>query len=155
MGDAFTISMQIAAAPERVYEHFVRPELLVRWMGQFARLEARPGGLFALDINGVLIRGQYVNLDPPRLIEIAWGEAGNAEMPPGATSLVVRFEAAGDGTLVHLEHRGLTPAEAINHAMGWPHYLARLAVLASGGEPGPDPFADGWERAAPSDASSA
>jgi uncharacterized protein YndB with AHSA1/START domain len=123
-------------------------------MGQFARVEPRPGGLFALDINGILIRGQYVNLDPPRLIEIAWGEAGNAEMPPGATSLVVRLEADGDGTLVHLEHRGLTPAEAINHAMGWPHYLARLAMLASDGEPGPDPFADGWERAAPGDVSS-
>lgn len=145
--------MQIAAPPERVYEHFVRPELLVRWMGQFARVEARPGGLFALDINGILIRGRYVNLDPPRLIEIAWGEAGNAEMPPGATSLVVRFEADGDGTLVHLEHRGLTPAEAINHAGGWPHYLARLAALASGGEPGPDAFADGWERAVPGSAS--
>lgn len=147
--DAFTTSMQIAAPPERVYEHFVKPDLLVRWMGQFARLEARPGGLFAVDINGVLIRGQYVTLDPPRLIEIAWGEAGNAEMPPGATSLVLRFEAADGGTLVHLEHRGLTPAEAINHAVGWPHYLTRLATLAGGEEPGPDPFAEGWERATP------
>jgi uncharacterized protein YndB with AHSA1/START domain len=27
-----------------VYEYFVQPEALVRWMGEFAHLEARPGG---------------------------------------------------------------------------------------------------------------
>jgi uncharacterized protein YndB with AHSA1/START domain len=148
--DTFTTSLQIAAPPERVYEYFLRPDLLVRWMGQFARLEARPGGLFSVDINGVLIRGHYVTIEPPRLIEIAWGEAGNGEMPPGTTNLVVRLEPADGGTLVRLEHRGLTPAEAAKHAIGWPHYLTRLGTLAGGVDPGPDPFASGPERAAPS-----
>jgi hypothetical protein len=45
-------------------------------MGDFARLEAKDGGLFAVDINGVIIRGSYVRLEPPNYIEIAWGEAG-------------------------------------------------------------------------------
>ena len=66
-----------------MFEHFVRPEMLVRCMGEYARLEAVGGGIFSVDIDGVLIRGEFVALERPKRIEIAWGEAGNAEMPPG------------------------------------------------------------------------
>jgi hypothetical protein len=51
------------------------------------------------------------------LIEIAWGEAGNEAMPPGATRLVVRFTAQAEGTRVELEHRGLTVDEATKHSL--------------------------------------
>jgi len=27
------------------------------------------------------------------------------------------------------------------HAIGWPHFLKRLAIAGNGGDPGPDPFA--------------
>jgi uncharacterized protein YndB with AHSA1/START domain len=141
MNETFRTEIEIAAPPDRVFDHFVRPELLVRWMGDYARLEATDGGLFAVDINGVIIRGTFVRIDRPRLLEIAWGEAGNDEMPPGSTRLVVRFTARGPGTLVELEHSGLTARERPKHAMGWPHFLDRLRVLASGGDPGADPWA--------------
>ena len=48
----------------------------------------------------------------PRMLEIAWGEAGNQAMPPGATRLRVTFEAREGKTRVELEHGGLMPAEA-------------------------------------------
>ena len=44
MSETFRTSIDIAAAPERVFDHFVKPDLLVRWMGDFARLEAVDGG---------------------------------------------------------------------------------------------------------------
>lgn len=140
MSDCFRTSIDIEAPPERVFDHFVRPELLVRWMGDVARLEAIDGGVFSVDINGVLIRGHFVRVDRPHLIEIAWGEAGNAAMPPGATRLRVTFEPRGPITRVELEHTGLAPSEAAKHAIGWPHFIARLGVAASGGNPGPDPW---------------
>jgi uncharacterized protein YndB with AHSA1/START domain len=118
----------------------VRPELLVRWMGDVARLEAVSGGLFSVAIDGVLIRGHFVRVEHPNLIEIAWGEAGNEAMPPGATRLLVTLEARGDRTHVQLEHSGLVPAEASKHAIGWPHFIERLAVAARGADPGPDPW---------------
>jgi uncharacterized protein YndB with AHSA1/START domain len=140
MTEAFRTSIEIEALPEHVFDYFIKPELLVRWLGDFARLEAVDGGVFSVDINGVLIRGHFVRLEKPRLIEIAWGEAGNASMPPGATRLLVTLEARGSRTNVVLEHSGLVPAEAAKHAIGWPHFIERLALAAAGGDPGPDPW---------------
>lgn len=140
MSETFETSIEIQAAADVVFDYFVRPEQLVRWMGDYARLEAIAGGVFCVDINGVLIRGHFVRIDRPTLLEIAWGEAGNAEMPPGATRLLIRFEQNGDTTRVHLTHSGLAAREAKKHAIGWPHFLARLAVAGSGGDPGQDPW---------------
>jgi uncharacterized protein YndB with AHSA1/START domain len=141
VSETYRTSLVIAAPPDRVFDHFVVPELLVRWMGDWARLEARDGGLFAVDINGVVIRGTFVRVERPRLIEIAWGEAGNDSMPPGATRLLLRLTATDEGTLLELEHSGLVSGEAKKHAMGWPHFLDRLRILAGGGDPGRDPWA--------------
>jgi uncharacterized protein YndB with AHSA1/START domain len=142
MSDTYRTRIEIEAPPERVFDHFVQPQLLVRWMGDAARLEAVEGGVFAVDINGVLIRGHFVRVERPRLIEVTWGQAGNDAMPPGSTRLRVTFEAKGHVTCVELEHSGLTPVEAAKHAVGWPHFIARLAVAAQGGEPGVDPWKD-------------
>ncbi len=146
MSDAYRTTLDIDAPPEQVFDHFVRPELLVRWMGDVARLEAAAGGVFSVDINGVLIRGHFVRVDRPRSIEIAWGELGNDAMPPGATRLRVTFEARGSGTRVALEHTGLKPGEQAKHAIGWPHFLDRLVIAGPGGDPGPDP----WKTSPPS-----
>lgn len=140
MSDAYRTRVDVDASPDEVFDHFVRPELLVRWMGDVARLDAVDGGTFSVDINGVLIRGHFVRVERPHRIEIAWGELGNAIMPPGATRLVVTFEARGTSTHVELEHSGLVPSEASKHAIGWPHFVERLRALASGRDPGPDPW---------------
>lgn len=140
MSEIFRTSIDIEAPIERVFDHFVRPELLVTWMGDVARLEAAEGGVFSVDINGVLIRGHFIRVERPTLIEVAWGEAGNEAMPPGATRLVVTFQARGTVTRVELTHSGLTPTEAAKHAIGWPHFVARLGLAASGTDPGPDPW---------------
>jgi uncharacterized protein YndB with AHSA1/START domain len=140
MTDTFRTSIDIAAEPVTVYAYFVEPDRLVRWMGDRARLVARDGGEFAVDINGVIIRGHFVRLEPPHLIEIAWGEAGNEAMPPGSTRLRIRLTATATGTHLELEHEGLAAEEAKKHAIGWPHFLERLRIGAAGGDPGPDPW---------------
>jgi uncharacterized protein YndB with AHSA1/START domain len=145
VSETFRTSIDVEATPERVFDHFVRPELLVRWMGDVARLEAKDGGLFSVDINGVPIRGHFVRIERPTLVEIAWGEAGNPVMPPGATRLRVTFEARGHITRVELTHSGLVPSEATKHAIGWPHFTERLGVAAAGRDPGVDP----WKTAPP------
>ena len=141
MTNSYRQTIQIDAPPEKVFDYFTKPEQLVRWMGEFARLEAVADGLFSVDIDGVLIRGRFVALRRPDLIEIAWGEAGNDHMPPGATRLSISLKPHENGTFLTLVHSGLEETEAKKHAYGWPHFLDRLAIAATGRDPGPYPWA--------------
>jgi uncharacterized protein YndB with AHSA1/START domain len=112
----------------------------VKWMGDYAVLDATPGGEFTLDINGVPVRGRYVEVDPPHRLVISWGHAGSTLLPPGASTVEITLTPIAGGTRVSVEHRDLPAEEAAKHAVGWPHFLVRLAI-AGGGDPGPDPFA--------------
>jgi uncharacterized protein YndB with AHSA1/START domain len=134
-------SIHVRAEPERVFAYFSEPEAIVRWMGDYALLDPTPGGEFAVDINGVPVRGRYVEVDPPRRLLISWGHAGSERLPPGASTVEVLLTPVAAGTDVEIVHRGLPEPDAEGHARGWRHFLSRLAIAGTGGDPGPDPFA--------------
>jgi uncharacterized protein YndB with AHSA1/START domain len=129
--EPFRASVRVEAAPERVYEYFTRAEAMVRWMGEYALLDAREGGEFAVDVGGVPVRGRYVELDPPHRLVISWGHAGSDVLPPGASTVEVRLAAVAGGTEVELVHCGLPEPLATRHAQGWPTFLARLAEVSA------------------------
>jgi uncharacterized protein YndB with AHSA1/START domain len=137
----YRTSVDIAAPPEAVYPYLTRADAVVTWMGDYAILDAVPGGVFHLDINGVPVRGRYLELDPPHRLLISWGHAGSDRLPPGSSTVEITLTPIPSGTRVSVEHRELPPDDAAQHAAGWPHYLARLSVAARGDDPGPDPFA--------------
>jgi uncharacterized protein YndB with AHSA1/START domain len=139
--DPFTASVHVEAAPERVFAYFTEPAALVRWMGDYALLDPSPGGEFTVDINGVPVRGRYLEVEPPHRLLISWGHAGSARLPPGTSTVEVRLTPTAGGTDVEIVHRDLPEPEASGHARGWPHFLERLAIAAAGGDPGPDPWA--------------
>lgn len=137
----YRTSVDIAAPPEAVYPYFTHADAIVAWMGDYAVLDAVPGGIFSVDINGVPVRGRYLELDPPHRLRISWGHAGSDLLPPGASTVEITLTAIPHGTRVSVEHRDLPPQEATKHAVGWPHFLTRLTVAATGRDPGPDTFA--------------
>jgi uncharacterized protein YndB with AHSA1/START domain len=139
--DSYHTSIEITAPPAVVYRYLTEPESIVRWMGEYAILDARPGGEFTVDINGIPVRGHYIDLDSPHRLVIAWGHAGSDLLPPGSSTVEITLEPTDEGTRLQLEHRDLPPEEARMHAMGWPHFLSRLATTAAGRDPGRDPFA--------------
>jgi uncharacterized protein YndB with AHSA1/START domain len=139
--DPHVTSVHIAARPEQVFEYFTRAEAIVRWMGDYAVLDPRPDGEFTLDINGVPVRGRYLEVEAPARLVISWGHAGSERLPPGSSTVEVTLTPEGDGTTVRVEHRDLPELEAPQHALGWPHFLDRLVVAGAGGDPGPDPWA--------------
>jgi uncharacterized protein YndB with AHSA1/START domain len=139
--EPFRSSIEIEATPDVVFEYFTRPEAIVRWMGDYAALDPRPGGEFMVDVNGVPVRGSYLELEPPHRLKISWGHAGSEQLPPGASIVEIRLTAAEGRTLVELVHTGLPVEQADQHALGWSHFLDRLHVAATGGHPGPDPWA--------------
>jgi uncharacterized protein YndB with AHSA1/START domain len=134
-------SVHIAAEPAQVFDYFTRPEAIVRWMGDYAVLDPRPDGEFTLDINGVPVRGRYLEVEPPRRLVISWGHAGSERLPPGASTVEITLTPEGEGTTVLVVHRDLPELEARQHALGWRHFLERLIVAGAAGDPGADPWA--------------
>src|SRR5690348_9526993 len=80
--DAFETTMDLNAPVQEVFRHLTEPAAMIRWMGQHATLEPAPGGAFEVDINGVPVRGRYLEVDPPRRVVVSWGVAGSSGLPP-------------------------------------------------------------------------
>ena len=138
--------LEIAASPETIWELLVDPEKSVTWWGMQASFDARPGGAYRIHVvPGHTASGEFVELDPPRRLVYTWGweEGGDGSntVPPGSSTVEIELVPTGGGTLLRFVHRGLPGPDSIaSHSHGWDHYLGRLAVAASGGDPGPDPW---------------
>jgi uncharacterized protein YndB with AHSA1/START domain len=141
-GQLVDLEITIDAPPEAVFEFFVDPDLMRRWMGGHVVLEARDGGRFAVDIGSNHARGSFVEVERPNRVVFTWGWEGSDLVPPGSSTVTCVLEATDGGTLVRLTHRDLPAGEDIRHTHGWNHYLDRLTKAAVGIDPGPDPHAE-------------
>lgn len=115
-------------------------------MGRRAELDARPGGIYLVEINDqATAKGEFIELVPPSRVSFTFGwdgqEAGSGEhgVPPGSSRVEITLAPDGDGTLVTLRHFDLPEDARAMHGQGWELYLTRLEIAASGGDPGPDP----------------
>ena len=141
--------LEIAAAPETVWEFLVDPDKATRWMGQSCTFDARPGGEYRCEvIPGHTASGSFVEVEPARRLAFTWGWEPNAEgesstPAPGGSTVEMELRPSGDGTLLRFTHRDLSAEEAASHARGWDHYLPRLVEAGGGGDPGRDPWLDG------------
>jgi uncharacterized protein YndB with AHSA1/START domain len=129
--DRVHASVHIAADPARVFTYFTQPDAMVQWMGSYAHLEAVPGGVFAVDVEGVAVRGRYLEIDPPHRLLFSWGHAGSEQLPPGSSTVEVVLRAEHGGTQVEVTHRDLPEPEARRHEAGWHHFLGQLVAAAS------------------------
>ena len=134
----FATSVDIRASPAEVFEYLVTPEGMTAWMGQRAVLDPRPGGTFEVDIAGSPIRGQFLEVDRPHRVLVSWGVAGNAELPPGTSTVSFTLTPTREGTRVDLLHSGLPDDRVAGHGSGWAHFLPRLGRVALGDVLGED-----------------
>jgi uncharacterized protein YndB with AHSA1/START domain len=150
---AVEVEKRIAAPPEIVFTFFTDSERYRLWQGVEAELDPRPGGIFRVVMAGkskVVASGVYLEVDPPRRVCFTWGwEApvalaeGQAEVPPGSSTVEIDLVADGDGTIVQLRHGGLPTLPSLQfNTLGWTFSLERLAAVSIGADPGPNPFAD-------------
>ena len=133
----------IDAPPERVFELLTDAELLIEWMAPEAELDARVGGQIRwTHLEGDSVIGNFVELVPARRVVFTFGwDRPDVAVPPGSTTVEIDLRPARGGTQLRLVHRGLSGPMADAHAGGWTNFLARLAALAEGRDPGPDPLA--------------
>jgi uncharacterized protein YndB with AHSA1/START domain len=130
----------VAAPPAAVFALLTDPEKILRWMGTEARLEAKPGGLYLLNVTGAQVaRGTFREVVPVHRLAYSFGWEGSETVPPDSSLVEIDLIERPDGTLVRVTHTGLPNAEqCAGHAEGWAHYLGRLAAVAAGRDPGPD-----------------
>jgi uncharacterized protein YndB with AHSA1/START domain len=143
--DPVVAEIEVRAPAAAVYAMFTDPAELVRWIGIRALLEPRPGGAFRFElVPGEFCSGRYVELVPARRVVFTWGwESGALPVAPGSTTVEVDLTEHDGVTHVRLTHRGLDAAMRAMHAGGWDRYLARLAAVLEGRDPGPDPAEEG------------
>ena len=139
MTSSIVVEQWIDAPPAKVYRHLTTSGEWARWQGIAAHLDARAGGVFSMRMaNGMLARGQFQRLVENESVVFTWGWVDQPGIPPGSTSVEITLTAQDGGTLVRLTHSNLPEGEAELHTFGWKHHLPRLAVVAEGGDPGPD-----------------
>ena len=134
--------VRVAASPDSIFEYFTDPAKMVKWMGVEATLDPRPGGVCRINPSGqAAMLGEFVEVDRPRRVVFTWGwETALFKTPPQSTLVEVSLTPDGEDTVVRLAHRRLKPELLALHQAGWHHYLSRLALAASGADPGRDPW---------------
>lgn len=106
-----TIRRQIAisASPRAVWNALTTPDGLASWLGNDARIDARPGGRFVLKVRGddgapVEEAGFLHVWRPTAKLEVNWDKAS----PGPWKGTFTQFHVARDGTetVVHVNHAG-------------------------------------------------
>ncbi len=133
-----------AATPERVFDAWVDPDLIRKWMfGERVRdetvltirNEAQPGGsfLFSVERNEQIIEyvGEYFMVDRPKQLVFTWAVE---EHSTESDYVIVNFTAEKSGCRVSIQHN--LHAERTDHSadiMGdWPKMLKALEKALAG-----------------------
>ena len=127
---------QLVMAPvSQVYRAFTNSSALREWMGDFATLDAKPGGrLYIWWHGGYYTSGEFIRLEKDKELVFTW--LGREE--PRSTQVTVTFKPKRKSTLVRLIQRGFGSGKAWENTAEifeteWRSSLANLAsVLGSG-----------------------
>jgi uncharacterized protein YndB with AHSA1/START domain len=135
--------MQIAAPPATVFAFLTDPDKIVNWVGVESTTELHPGGLYL--VKGLagdrarVARGVFREVVPVHRLAYSFGWEGGTEVPPGSSLVEIDLIERNGGTLLRFTHSGLpNAAQCAAHEKGWAHYLNRLAIAATGRNPGID-----------------
>jgi uncharacterized protein YndB with AHSA1/START domain len=145
--DAIQAEIHIAAPPERVFQALTDPRQLMQWWGQRGmyhhidwKADVRPGGAWrsdgVSDVDGTPyhVSGEYVDVDPPRLVSYTWIASWSG---PAQTLVRWELEPSSGGTMVRLRHSGFGQfggEAAQNHYQGWQRVIAWMQAFAEKGE---------------------
>lgn len=142
----------VAAPPARVFQAISDPTQLPKWWGQSglyhvtkSTMDVRPGGKWRTDGVGAdgkpfYVEGEYLEVDPPRLLVHTWIGSYSPE------KTVVRWELephsvhglhtngprkSGTGTLVRVRQEGFAGnlESATAHSEGWKRVLGWLEAF--------------------------
>jgi len=142
---AVTLTREFNAPPQRVFQAWTDPQILVKWFGpkgvstESAQIDLQVGGAYQFDLrlpDGQIAhhRGEYREIDPPRKLVFTGildgqGCAGSTGVY-AETLVTIEFQDLEGSTRLILTHE-FFPNEASkeSHSMGWGGSLDRLAEM--------------------------
>jgi uncharacterized protein YndB with AHSA1/START domain len=124
--------------PQELFDHWVRPELLVLWWPREAVVDPRVGGeyQFTWPQQEWVLTGSYTSFDPGRHLRFTW--AWNHDVDRiGVSQVNVEFEPVDAGTRMTVTHGPWQQTresqdERQGVLEGWIHFGMRLAGLRRG-----------------------
>ncbi|MGH9328338.1 MAG: SRPBCC family protein [Terriglobia bacterium] len=137
--ESVRLTRRLAASPERVFESWVNPALLRRWLAPTAEADAQVGGRFRLEVSKPegthVVSGEYREFVRSQRLVMTWVYEGPMA-PDGKIEalLTVEFRKDGPNTEINLYHEGLkSPAyiETIRHG-AWAKALDQLELILVG-----------------------
>ena len=142
---AVTLTREFNAPPQRVFQAWTDPQILVKWFGpkgvstESAQIDLQVGGAYQFDLrlpDGQIAhhRGEYREIDPPRKLVFTGildgqGCAGSTGVY-AETLVTIEFQDLEGSTRLILTHE-FFPNEASkeSHSMGWGGSFDRLAEM--------------------------
>jgi len=126
----------LPATPEEVFDAWLDPEGLARWMcpgpvtSATAEVDGRVGGRFRIVMRepgtDYLHTGEYRELARPRRLVLTWVSEATRGLP---TTVTVELKPHGAGeTELTLVHEGLPEETAERYTDGWGQILEKLAA---------------------------
>jgi uncharacterized protein YndB with AHSA1/START domain len=79
----------------------------------------RPGDAFHLDLDGTVIAGRYIEVDPPHRLVIGWDRQGTDKATPTPALVEITLTPTGDGTNVKVQLSGLSAEVTCWHGVAW------------------------------------
>ena len=129
-------SLWIDAPVDLVHSYFTQSDKMSAWAGIGARLDPVPGGIYELDMGAAgVITGRFEEVAESRIVQVIEGPGGHE-----ASRIVITLAPEAGGCRVKIVHSGLPEPFERLAGRGWDHHLARLSVVATGGQVPPDPL---------------
>lgn len=118
---------RMQATPEQVFQALTMPDIIQKWSGAPATMEARAGTTFS--IFGGAIHGSNLLVLPNHKLVQEW-YAGTWDMP---TTAVFNLMADGKETVVELIHEGVPDPAYDQISSGWEsNYLGSMQKMFAG-----------------------
>ena len=96
----------------------------------------RPGDAFHLELDGTVIAGHYIEVDPPHRLLIGWDRQETDEVTPTPALIEITLTPTRDGTDVTVQMSGLRAEDAAFYQQLWASHLDGIAAVLAGTEPG-------------------
>lgn len=138
---SLTLVRRIKAAPRTVFAAFVEPAKIMKWWGPdagptlAAETDVRVGGRFRVlfeTLDGVRHenRGEYLEIEPPARLVMAWWWAST---PERRSRVTVSIRPISDGSELTIHHEMFFDAATRDdHLSGWNGTLDKLERLLGG-----------------------